>query len=439
MSASQASQFNRQHIRLDQDPQSTAFSFDIFKEYNNAMTSASVRPAESRLFKPIKVGHSSLQHRIVLAPLTRYRNDDGHVPMPLMEKYYADRGSAPGTLIISEATGVAHSEEGHPNGPGFVNDAQVEGWRKVIDAVHANGSVYFQQLWSMGRASDPEHITKRGYEYRSSSAVAMDGSPATPRAMTEEEILQTIEDFVATAKRVVAAGGDGVEIHSAHGYLLDQFLTDSVNKRTDKWGGSIENRSRLTLEVVRRLVEAIGAGKVAIRLSPYAGFQGSEKSDSRELYTYLITELKKMDVKLAYLSLVEARGDPGSLLFDQKAINQDKTLDFILELWDNQSPVVVAGGYKPETAIRALEEHYEKWDVLVAFGRDFIANPDLVYRVRHGIPLAKYNRSSFYINKSNVGYNDYPFSEEYLKKHGVDHSATDKLAPRAPPVVDTVA
>ncbi|KAJ6003975.1 hypothetical protein N7522_005620 [Penicillium canescens] len=384
-------------------------------------------PSESQLFKPLKVGNVMLQHRIVFPPLTRLRNDDNHVPIPLMEKYYADRASVPGTLVISEATGISHVEEGEPNNPGFVSEAQVIAWRKIIDAVHANGSFYFQQIWGMGRASDPHHLAERDLPYRSSSAVPMKGVDVIPGAMSEAEILETIRNFAETAKRVIAAGADGVEIHSAHGYLLDQFLTPSVNQRTDKWGGSIENRSRLTLEVVKAVVKTIASEKVAVRFSPYAGFQGSEKTDFVELYTYLIMELKKMNVKFAYLSLVEATGDPGALIRDEKEINVGKTLDFILEAWDNYSPIVVAGGYQPDSAAWAVEEHYKKWDVMIAFGRHFIANPDLVFRIQHGIPLTKYKRLTFYLKKQWEGYNDYPFSHEFLKAHPkAIHPMTEK-------------
>ncbi|KAH7140231.1 NADH:flavin oxidoreductase NADH oxidase family protein [Dactylonectria estremocensis] len=371
--------------------------------------------SDSKLFKPLKVGNFTLQHRIAMPPLTRNRNNNDHTPLPLMEKYYTDRASTPGTLIIAEATSISHSEEGQRNVPGFVSEEQIAAWSKIIDGVHAKGSFFFQQLWALGRASTPDYIAERGFPYKSSSAVPLPGSDATPRAMTEEEILQIIEDYVVTSKKVIAAGGDGVEIHSAHGYLLDQFLSDSVNKRTDKWGGSIENRSRLTLEVVKAVVAAIGAEKVAIRFSPYAGFQGAEKTDIVELYTYIIDELKKMNVKFAYLSLVEATGDPAAIVLGTEQINKGKTLDFILEAWDNLSPVLVAGGYKPDTAKWAVDEHYKKWDVLVAFGRYFVSNPDLVFRVKNGIELNQYNRSTFYLTMQEEGYNDYPFSEEYLK------------------------
>lgn len=382
-----------------------------------ATMKTTIIPAQSRLFKPLKVGSMVLQHRIVFPPLTRNRNDDNHVPLPLMIKYYADRASTPGTLVISEATSVSHLEEGQDNIPGFVSESQTKAWKNIIDAVHAKGSFYFQQIWGMGRASFPEFMAKKGLKYRSSSSVAMEGVDAIPDEMTEEEILDIIQSFVDTARRVIAAGGDGVEIHAAHGYLLDQFVSDAVNKRTDKWGGSIENRSRLLLEVVKAVVDAIGAERVALRMSPFAAFQGAEKSDIEGQYLYIIEELKKMDAPLAYLSLVEAVGDPGALLFNGKSVNQEKTLDFILEAWNNRSPVIVAGGYRPDSAALALEEHYRKWNTLVAFGRYFLANPDLVFRIQHGLELNNYNRATFYLAKNEVGYNDYPFSEEFLVAH----------------------
>lgn len=381
------------------------------------MASSSYNPAETRLFKPIKVGRMQLQHRIVFPPLTRNRNDDQHTPLDFMQKYYGDRASQPGTLVISEATSISHQEEGQRNIPGLVSDRQVDAWSKIIQAVHNKGSFFFQQIWGLGRASTPDYMVEKNLPYRGSSGVPITPDAVAPAEMTEEHILQTIQDFVETSKRAIQAGADGVEIHSAHGYLLDQFLSGKVNQRTDKWGGSIENRARLTLEVVKAVVRAIGAERVAIRLSPYASFQGAEKTDTVELYSYIIDELKKMKANFAYLSLVEAVGDPASLIFNAKGVNQGMTLDFILESWNNLSPVLVAGGYTPQSAAQAVEEHYQKWDVLIGFGRHFLANPDLVFRIQNNIPLNKYNRSTFYLTMSEVGYNDYPFSEEYVRTH----------------------
>ncbi|KAL1901127.1 hypothetical protein Sste5346_002194 [Sporothrix stenoceras] len=370
---------------------------------------------DSKLFKPLKLGNHTLQHRIVLAPLTRNRNDDNHAPIPIMETYYADRVSTPGTLIISEATATSHDEEGQRNIPGFNSDAQVAAWKKIIDAVHAKGSVYFQQLFALGRASTVDYITESGRPYRSSSDVSMPGVDVSPNPMTEAEIQETIQGFANSSKLAIAAGADGVEVHGAHGYLLDQFLSDSVNRRTDRWGGSIENRSRLTLEVVRAVVGAIGAERVAVRFSPYARFQGTEKSDVHELYSYLIAELKKMNAKFAYLSLVNATGDPAVFLLGEKNENEGRTLDFILDAWDNLAPVLIAGGYTPEVARLTVDEHYKQWDVLIGFGRHFLANPDFVFRIKNGFPLNKYNRKTFYLTMANEGYNDYPFSPQYLE------------------------
>ncbi|CAK7234968.1 hypothetical protein SBRCBS47491_009130 [Sporothrix bragantina] len=368
----------------------------------------------SRLFKPLKIGNNTLQHRIALLPLTRNRNDNEHTPITIMEKYYADRASAPGTLIISEATATSYEEQNQRNIPGINTEKQVAAWSKIIDAVHAKGSVYFQQLFALGRAGTVDYVKERGLPYRSASDIPLDGVDAIPTPMTEAEILQTIDDFVSSAKNSVAAGADGVEIHAAHGYLLDQFLSSASNKRTDRWGGSVENRARLTLEVIKAVSAAIGPEKVAVRFSPYAGFQGVAKDDIEEVYTYLVKQIKQMSPSFAYLSLVEARGDPNHVVLGHKLINESKTLDFLLKAWDNFAPVVVAGSYTPETAIAAVDGHYKDYNVIVGFGRPYIANPDLVYRVQHGIPLNKYDRSTFYLVMSDIGYNDYPFSHEFL-------------------------
>ncbi|CAI6042062.1 unnamed protein product [Clonostachys chloroleuca] len=377
------------------------------------MTATKV-PADSKLLQPVKIGKAQLQHRIALAPLTRYRNDENHVVNSFAQRYYGERAATPGTLIISEATGVSLQDAGEPHGPAFATDEQQAAWTNVISAVHKNGSVWFQQLWSQGRASNPEYQKKRGYKYRSSSAVPISEGGVVPEAMTEEEIQGFIDDFVASAKRVIAAGGDGVEIHGAHGYLIDQFISDSVNKRTDKWGGSIENRSRLLFEVVKAVSAAIGPERTALRLSPFATFQGAESSDIIAQYTYIVRELKAL-APLAYLSLVEPRGDPAKLLGasnDSEVAGQN--LDFILEIWNNHSPVVVAGAYTPSSAASILDNHYAKWDVIVAFGRTFLATPDFVWRVKNGVAPNEYHRASFYIPASEVGYNDYPLSSEYI-------------------------
>ncbi|KAL4767125.1 hypothetical protein BDW60DRAFT_220793 [Aspergillus nidulans var. acristatus] len=319
-------------------------------------------PATSRLFQPIQVGNMKLNHRIVLPPLTRNHNDDDHTPLPMM---------------LAKITP-----------PGFFNECQTTAWKEVIDAVHAEGSYYFQQIWGMGRASYPEFMAQKGLSYRTSSAVPMEGVDAIPEEIPEEEVLDVIQDFVNTAKRVISAGGDVVEIHCAHGYLLDQFFSDVVNPTHRSMGWIDLNRARLVLEVVTAAADAIGAERVGLRLSPYAAFQGAGKGDIYCQYLYVVRKLKDMAVPLAYLSLVEAAGDPGTMLFGSKTVNQERTLDFILEAWNNWSPVI--------------------WKTLVAPGRHFLANPDLFFRIQNGIELNKYVRSTFYLAKS----------EEYLATKG---------------------
>ncbi|KAI8251086.1 Chanoclavine-I aldehyde reductase fgaOx3 [Colletotrichum sp. SAR 10_98] len=384
----------------------------------------------TKLFQPLKMGKMDLAHRVVMAPLTRYRaNDDGAPILPMVAKYYADRASTPGTLLISEATAVSPADIGDLNLPGFSTEAECAAWKQVFDAVHAKGSYIFQQLWSLGRAADPDFVKGRGYKYCSSSDVQMTGRPVPPEPLTEDEIWVKINAWRDAAKKVVAAGGDGVEIHGAHGYLVDQFTRDSANKRTDKWGGSVENRARFLLEIVKACVEEIGAERVALRLSPFATFQESYSTDpdTWEQTIYIIRELKKAGYKLAYISLVEAVGNPVNLGIvprqptdDVQPFAEDRpqTLDFILEEWDNISPVVVAGGYLGDSARWAVDERYKKWDVAVAFGRYFISNPDLVFRVKNNIPFTPYDRSTFYLKKSNEGYNTWEFSEEYVKANG---------------------
>ncbi|KAF4822602.1 Chanoclavine-I aldehyde reductase fgaOx3 [Colletotrichum siamense] len=384
----------------------------------------------TKLFQPLEMGKMDLAHRVVMAPLTRYRADDDGAPiLPMVAKYYADRASTPGTLLISEATAVSPADIGDLNLPGFSTEAECAAWKQVFDAVHAKGSYIFQQLWSLGRAADPDFVKGRGYKYCSSSDVQMTGRPVPPEPLTEDEIWVKINAWRDAAKKVVAAGGDGVEIHGAHGYLVDQFTRDSANKRTDKWGGSVENRARFLLEIVKACVEEIGAERVALRLSPFATFQESYSTDpdTWEQTIYIIRELKKAGYKLAYISLVEAVGNPVNLGIvprqptdDVQPFAEDRpqTLDFILEEWDNISPVVVAGGYLGDSARWAVDERYKKWDVAVAFGRYFISNPDLVFRVKNNIPFTPYDRSTFYLKKSNEGYNTWEFSEEYVKANG---------------------
>ncbi|KAF4990265.1 hypothetical protein FGRMN_8573 [Fusarium graminum] len=379
---------------------------------------------ESRLWKPLKVGNATLSHRIAMAPLTRFRNDNDHLPIDLMIKHYEDRASTPGTLVIGEATGISKTGEAAPHLPGISSPEQIEGWRKIYQAVHDKGSYMFQQIWDLGRAGYPDYLQSRGCKYSSSSNIQLEGKPLAPEALTEEEIWQKIADFRQAARNVTEAGGDGVEIHGAHGYLIDQFISDSINNRTDKWGGSIENRARFLLEIIKATVEEIGAERVAIRLSPFATFQDAYSSDPWGQFGYIFSQLKKAQYKLAYISLVEPRGNPALFFLADETPTADdttsnghkkQTLEYFLEMWNNQSPIIVGGGYLPENIHQAVDGSYQKWDVVVAFGRWFISNPDLVYRVKNGVPLTPYRRDGFYTAMSNEGYNDYAFSEGFLE------------------------
>lgn len=378
-------------------------------------------PATSKLFQPLKVGKVVLPHRIVMAPLSRYRNTDDHVPLDMAVEYYSDRAAVPGTLIISEATAISRNDETDPNGPGIWSDEQIAQWKRIINAVHAKGGFFVQQIWSLGRAGDAQFASSKGIKYASSSPSPMEGSDTIPEELTEEDIWAKIDGFAQAAKTAIAAGADGVELHGAHGYLIDQFTRESINKRTDKWGGSVENRSRFAIEAVKAVAAAVGAERTAIRLSPWATFQGATSSDPQAQFLYMLREFKRLNLNLGYIHLVEAIGDPVTWLHEkEEELDQHKTynrntLEYLLEEWDNWSPVIIAGGYTAENVYPAVDDLYVKWDVAVAFGRYFISNPDLAFRIQAGIKLSPYRRDGFYAKKAAEGYIDYPASEEFIK------------------------
>jgi NADPH2 dehydrogenase len=335
--------------------------------------------------------------------------------MPFVKEYYEQRGSVPGTLLITEATFISPKAGGYSNAPGIHNAAQIKAWKAVTDAVHAKGSFIYCQLWALGRAAKPETIEAEGFDVHSSGNLPMAEDAATPRALTEEEIQSYIKDYAHAARSAIEAGFDGVEIHGANGYLIDQFIQDTSNNRTDSWGGSIENRARFAIEVTKSVIAAVGADKTAIRLSPWNPFQGMKMKDPKPQFSYLVSALKEL--KLSYLHLIESRFD------DEEPIN------FVLDIWGKTSPVVIAGslarengvllaGNHPKKAL-TLVEKYPNSDVIAAYGRYFIANPDLPYRIEKSIPLREYDRNTFYTPMSTVGYTDLPFSEEFQKEIAV--------------------
>jgi NADPH2 dehydrogenase len=380
----------------------------------------------SALFEPLKVGSIELKNRIVMAPLTRFRGTDEHVPEPsLMKAYYEQRGIVPGTLLITEGTFVDQRAAGYGNVPGLWNDEQITQWKVITDAVHAKGSFIYTQLWAMGRAANPDYLKSRNLPALSSSPLAMPASEAEhrptvgdpPKEMTEQDIKDFIHYFARASKNAVAAGFDGVEIHAANGYLVDQFTQDVVNKRTDAWGGSVEKRARFAIEIAQACAEAIGADKVGIRLSPFSTFQGMKMSSAKaieEQFSYLVKELRK--IKLAYLHLVESRISGSA---DGEATGEK--VDFLTQIWQegaDATPVLLAGGFTPESAKRCVDEEFKGKDVAVVFGRHFISTPDLVYRIEKGIELTPYDRGTFYMPKDPKGYNDYPYSKEFVEETG---------------------
>ena len=313
----------------------------------------------------------------------------------------------PGTLIIAEATLVSSRTACAKYMPGIWTQAQIEGWKSITDAVHAKGCKIFCQIIHRGRAGNPEILARSGFQVQSSSALPIGPGYATPVAMTEERIAEAIRDFVAAAQNSIAAGFDGVEIHGANGYLIDQFLQDTCNKRTDRWGGSIENRSRLLIEITMAVIAAVGADKTATRLTPYSDFQAMLMDDPDPTFSYLLDQLKPMN--LAYLHLVEARISGN----DDADCGGQRTVRWMVEQWGNATPVLIAGGFTAQSARTAVDETYKDYDVSIVFGRYFVSNPDLVFRVKTGLALNKYDRSSFYTQDAK-GYTDYPFSQQFL-------------------------
>ncbi|XVE54838.1 hypothetical protein DITRI_Ditri03aG0114500 [Diplodiscus trichospermus] len=358
------------------------------------------------LLTPYKMGNFNLSHRIVLAPLTRQRSYN-NVPQRHAILYYSQRASK-GGLLIAEATGVSDTAQGYPDTPGIWTKEQVEAWKPIVDAVHAKGGIFLCQIWHVGRVSNedfqpngqaPISCTDKPVmpQLRANGIDVARLSP--PRRLRTDEIPQIVNDFRLAARNAMEAGFDGVEIHGAHGYLIDQFMKDQVNDRTDQYGGSLENRCRFALEIVEAICNEIGADKVGIRLSPFANYMESGDSNPEALGLYMAETLNKYGI--LYCHMVEPRmkqvGEkcetPHSLLPMRKAF---------------QGTFMVAGGYDREDGNKAVAENRAD---LVAFGRLFLANPDLPRRFELDAPLNKYNRDTFYISDPVVGYTDYPFLE----------------------------
>jgi N-ethylmaleimide reductase len=346
------------------------------------------------LLSPYQLGDLSLNNRMVLAPMTRSRAVEGNVPNPLAATYYAQRAGA--GLIVTEATQVSPQGVGYIRTPGIHSKEQVAEWKKVTEAVHRAGGTIFLQLWHVGRISHPDF---HGGELPvAPSAVAAEGTVFTqkgpqtmvaPRALALAELPGIVEQFKRGAENAQAAGFDGVEIHGANGYLLDQFTRDGTNKRTDAYGGSVKNRARFPLEVTEAVVDVWGPGRVGYRIAPNSPFNSMSDSNPVETFSYLAAELDARDV--VYLHVV----DP--------AANGDKRISPILkEIFDGT--YIVNGGFDAEAADAAIRNGEAD---LVAFGVPFLANPDLPERYRQKAPLNAPDQGTFYAGEEK-GYTDYP-------------------------------
>jgi len=366
------------------------------------------------LFSPLQIGPYQLKHRLALAPLTRMRAEKPSLsPRPLNVEYYSQRAT-PGGLLIAEASPVTATGFGSPGIPGIYTEQQIAGWRQVVDAVHAKGGIIFLQLWHVGRVSHSS-FQPGGVLPVAPSAVAIppdlktgtaDGNAVTyetPRALETSEIPGVVDAYRQAARNALAAGFDGVEIHGANGYLIEQFLQSHTNLRTDQYGGSIENRTRFLMEVTEAVVGVWGASRVGVRLSPYGVANGSGEPDPMPLYTHVVQSLNPLG--LAYLHFIEPRSSGAG----RAEVNwQNVPSAMVLFRPIVKGVLISAGGFTGETANAAIADGHAD---AIAFGRIFISNPDLPRRLQHGFPLTPYNRKTFY-GGDVAGYTDYPEHDE---------------------------
>jgi N-ethylmaleimide reductase len=356
----------------------------------------------SKLLEPFKLGSITLSNRLVMAPLTRNRALAGLVPNPLAVEYYGQRASA--GLLISEATQVSQQGQGYQDTPGIYSREQIAGWRKVTDRVHAQGGRIFLQLWHVGRISHTSLQPNGGAPVapsaiRAKTKTFVNGTFADvsePRALELSEILGIIDNFRQGAANAIAAGFDGVEVHGANGYLLDQFAKDGTNRRTDAYGGSIENRAKLMLEVTKAVAAEAGSERTGIRISPVTPSNDISDSNPQPLFDYIVDHLNAL--KLVYIHVIEgATGGPRDMApFDYDSLrNRFK------------GAYIANNGYDLELASKVLSANEAD---LIAFGKLFLANPDLVERFKRGAPLNTPDKATFYGGGAK-GYTDYPALE----------------------------
>ncbi|MFY3985927.1 alkene reductase [Achromobacter xylosoxidans] len=363
------------------------------------------------LFQPISLGSHSLRHRIAMAPLTRSRaGQPGDVPTAMNVEYYRQRASA--ALLITEATQISRQGQGYAWTPGIYSDEQILGWRAVADAVHAERGLIFMQLWHVGRVSHPVFQPDGGLPVAPSAlpvpgktfiidenGAGVWGEIPVPRALSIDEIGVIVADYRQAARNAIEAGMDGVEIHAGNGYLLDQFINSNSNQRTDSYGGSIENRARILLEVTRAVADEIGPQRVGVRLTPMGRFMGMGDESPNETFGYIVENLNSLG--LAYLHLVEP-AVVGTVKDENYNPQWDEIIRQLRSKWSGV--LILAGGYDPRTAEEAIEAGRSD---LIAFGRPFLANPDLPHRIEQGLPLNEPDSATFF-GGDERGYIDYP-------------------------------
>lgn len=374
---------------------------------------------DTKVFKLIKVGRHTLSNRIFYAPSTRIRALADRTPSDLQLRNYDERTKSPGSFVVTEAV-FSFPQAGLINGvPGIYSAEQTAAWKKVVDKVHANKSFISIQLWNLGRLGDPALLKAQGLPYLAPSAIYLNEAAQKKaedaknpiRALTEEEIHDQIyNQYTNAAKNAVEAGFDYLELHGAHGYLLHQFLEEATNKRTDKYGGSIENRARFVLELIDHLISIVGADRLALRISPWVTIQGMEGVNGKvhplTTYSYLLHELEKRAQKgdrLAYISVVEPRVNGAEILEKDQQLGNN---DFVNDIW--KGIILKAGNYTYDAPeFKQVVQDVDNDRTLVGFSRYYISNPDLVDRLKNGLTLSSYDRNTFYAG-NDFGYNVYP-------------------------------
>ncbi|HBE71485.1 MAG TPA: alkene reductase [Planctomycetaceae bacterium] len=371
------------------------------------MTTSTLENTEtSTLQTPVRIGDVTLKNRVAMAPMTRARSDESRLANDLMVEYYRQRASA--GLIISEAAVISDEARGWVNTPGIENDEQAESWRPVVDAVHEEGSKIFMQLWHMGRASHSSFhadgslpVAPSGIKHRGEYIHAPGGKKPfeVPRELRTDEMARIVNDFRTAARRAKDAGFDGVEIHAANGYLLDTFLQSSTNHRTDEYGGSFENRFRLLREVLEAVIEVFGAGRVGVRLGPNTDYNDMGSEDFREAFLYYSKELDAYD--LAYLHVIDGT------TFGRHEFGNYLTLEEVRDVY--RGTLMGNCGYDKRDAEAVIDDGQAD---LIAFGRPFITNPDLVERFANDWPLAAMPDASIWYSAGPEGYTDFPSYRE---------------------------